>query len=76
MICALVENDITPYIFFGEGKYHQRLDIISDVPPGKVIYTFEDVDMRKAKRNCGKSRLHWRKPTHISFSLRQKRTGC
>ena len=53
MICALVENDITPYIFC-EGKYHQRLDIISDVPPGKVIYTFEDVDMRKAKETVGK----------------------
>lgn len=52
LICALVDNDITPYIYC-EGKYHQRLDILADVPKGKVIYTFEDVDIKKAKEVLG-----------------------
>jgi uroporphyrinogen-III decarboxylase len=32
-----------------EGDYNSRLDIIKDVPPGKVYYHFENVDMFHAK---------------------------
>jgi uroporphyrinogen-III decarboxylase len=32
-----------------EGGYTSRLEIIKDVPKGKIIYWFEDVDMKKAK---------------------------
>ena len=32
-----------------EAGYTSRLDIIKDVPEGKIIYWFEDTDMKKAK---------------------------
>ncbi len=51
-IHMIVENDMTPYVFC-EGKYNTRLEILRDVPKGKVIYLFEDVDMKEAKRILG-----------------------
>lgn len=47
-----IELGLTPYIFF-EGKYHTRLDAIRDIPPGKAIYMFEQVDIAKAKKELG-----------------------
>lgn len=52
LIYALIDNDITPYAFC-EGKYNSRLDIIKEVPKGKVIYMFEEVDIVKAKKILG-----------------------
>jgi hypothetical protein len=49
LIEEIIKLDMTPYIFF-EGKYNTRLDIIRDVPPGKCIYMFEQVDIVKAKK--------------------------
>lgn len=39
---------------FCEGNYNTRLDVISDVPKGKVVYCFEKVDIRRAKATVGK----------------------
>ena len=36
-----------------EGPYTSRLETISDVPEGKIIYWFENVDMVKAKAILG-----------------------
>ena len=52
MINAAVEADLTPIVFC-EGKYNSRLEILTDVPKGKVIYNFEDVDFAEAKRILG-----------------------
>ncbi len=49
MMVEIIENGMTPYVFC-EGKYNNRLDIISDIPKGKVAYMFEEVDIKKAKR--------------------------
>lgn len=54
LIMALVDLNITPYVFC-EGKYNSRLEIISDVPKGKVIYMFEQVDLVRAKKIVGQS---------------------
>lgn len=48
-LTALIDQGFTP-IAFCEGRYTSRLDIISDVPAGKIIYIFEDVDLAKAKK--------------------------
>ena len=53
LIMACIDNGITPYIFT-EGNYNTRLEQLCDVPPGKVIYMFEKVDMKKAKETVGK----------------------
>ena len=49
---ALIDMGVTPYIYT-EGKYNTRLEQLTDVPKGKVIYHFESVDMAEAKRIVG-----------------------
>lgn len=52
IILALINMDVTPWIY-GEGPYDTRLDYLTDVPPGKVLYHFEKVDMKRAKEKLG-----------------------
>ena len=52
LIETLVNNDLTPIVIC-EGKYHTRLETLRDVPKGKVIYFFEDVDLATAKKKLG-----------------------
>ena len=52
LIYALVDIGVVPYVFC-EGKYNSRLEIIKEVPKGKVIYMFEEVDIVKAKQVLG-----------------------
>lgn len=54
LICALIDADITPVVIC-EGKYYTRLETLTDVPKGKVMYFFEDVDFAEAKRVLGKT---------------------
>ena len=49
---ALIDIGVTPYIYT-EGKYDTRLEQLSDVPKGKVLYHLEHVDMKEAKRILG-----------------------
>jgi len=53
LIMAVIEEGCTPYVFC-EGKYKTRLDIISDVPKGKVLYMFEETDIKLVKETVGK----------------------
>lgn len=52
IIIELINVGKVPYVFT-EGKYNSRLDFLTEVPPGKVIYHFEDVDMAMAKKKLG-----------------------
>ncbi|MDO4572807.1 MAG: uroporphyrinogen decarboxylase family protein [Clostridia bacterium] len=52
LLNALIEAGLTPFVFC-EGKYSNRLETIADVPAGKVIYAFEDVDFKRAKAILG-----------------------
>ena len=52
IICAIIDAGKVPYIYT-EGKYNSRLDCLAEVPPGKVFYHFEQVDMAEAKRKLG-----------------------
>jgi hypothetical protein len=51
-IIALTEHDLVPVVYC-EGKYDTRLKYLKDVPKGKVVYDFEDIDMLKAKKELG-----------------------
>jgi hypothetical protein len=53
IILALIDMDVLPYIYT-EGPYDTRLDYLTDVPAGKVLYHFEKVDMKRAKEKLGK----------------------
>ncbi len=52
IVMALIDMGVTPYLY-GEGPYSSRLEMLTDVPKGKVLYHFEKVDMKEAKRILG-----------------------
>ena len=52
LIVGLVDADLVPVVYC-EGNYNTRLEILRDVPKGKVVYDFEGVDMFKAKDILG-----------------------
>ena len=52
IILAIIESGKVPYIYT-EGKYDTRIDCLTEVPPGKVFYHFEDVDMAVVKKKLG-----------------------
>ena len=52
IILAIIEAGKIPYIYT-EGKYDTRIDCLTEVPPGKVFYHFEEVDMAVAKQKLG-----------------------
>ena len=51
-ILSMIDNGLTPVVFT-EGPYTGRLKYLADVPVGKVIYIFEEVDFKAAKRELG-----------------------
>ena len=52
IINAIIDAGMVPYIYT-EGKYNTRLECLKEVPKGKVIYHFEEVDMVQAKKVLG-----------------------
>ena len=52
IMMALIDMGVTPLIYT-EGPYNTRLDFLTDVPKGKVIYHLEKVDMQEAKKKLG-----------------------
>jgi len=49
MIMEYIEQGMVPFLF-AEGEYTSRLDIIGDIPKGKVIWHFDFTDMALAKQ--------------------------
>lgn len=45
----LIDAGIIPYVFC-EGKYSTRLEFLKDIPKGKVVYMFEQIDIAAAKK--------------------------
>jgi uroporphyrinogen-III decarboxylase len=52
VILGLIEDGAVP-LLFAEGRYDNRLDIIKDLPRGKVIWYFDRTDMFQAKKVLG-----------------------
>jgi len=52
VIEALLELDLVPWLF-AEGCYETRLETISDLPEGEMIWHFQDIDMGRAKDILG-----------------------
>ena len=52
VIIGLVDAGVVPQLF-AEGGYNQRLEVISDVPKGKVVWWFDLTDMARAKEIVG-----------------------
>jgi uroporphyrinogen-III decarboxylase len=54
VINALVDRGYTPDVFF-EGDYNSRLEYLAQMPKGKVIARFDQIDMARAKEIVGKT---------------------
>lgn len=52
VVMAYVEEGIVPQLF-AEGGYNSRLEIVKELPPGKVIWHFDKTDMVRAKEVLG-----------------------
>lgn len=52
IINALIDMGVTPYLYT-EGKYNSRLEQLTDLPKGKCMIHFEQVDIRNAKKIVG-----------------------
>ncbi|OGO30442.1 MAG: hypothetical protein A2Z29_05205 [Chloroflexi bacterium RBG_16_56_11] len=52
VIIGLIEQGCVPMLF-AEGRYTRKLEIIKDLPRGKVIWHFDQTDMAKAKEVLG-----------------------
>jgi hypothetical protein len=52
LILGLVDQGLVP-LLFAEGSYNTRLEIIRDLPKGKVVWRFDQTDMARAKEVLG-----------------------
>jgi hypothetical protein len=52
VLVGLINEGIVPFLFI-EGGYNTRLEVIKDLPRGKVIYWLDHTDMTKAKKILG-----------------------
>ena len=85
IILAIIEAGRVPYVFC-EGKYNTRLEYLTDVPPGKVFYHFEDVDMARAKKLLGgiacitggfpAAMLDWSTPDKVRDAVKKLLDDC
>jgi hypothetical protein len=53
LIIGLVNEGLVPQLF-AEGSYNDRLEVISDIPKGRVVWWFDRTDMKRAKETVGK----------------------
>lgn len=58
LLLALIDADITPMPYW-EGSYTNRLEFLTELPPGKVWGHFEVVDLQKAKEMIGDVMVFW-----------------
>jgi uroporphyrinogen-III decarboxylase len=42
---------------FAEGKYNNRLETVKDLPPGWILWHFDQTDMVKAKKILGNTQI-------------------
>jgi hypothetical protein len=52
LLLGLIDEGCIPFPW-AEGGYNSRLEVIRDVPKGKVIWGFDTTDMAKAKKMLG-----------------------
>jgi uroporphyrinogen-III decarboxylase len=52
VIMGFVNEGYVPYLF-AEGSFNRRLEVVSDLPRGSVVWLFDRTDMAKAKAVLG-----------------------
>lgn len=54
LLLGLINEGLVPYPL-AEGRYGARLEVIRDLPRGSMVWSFEDIDMARAKAVLGDS---------------------
>jgi hypothetical protein len=54
ILMGFINEGIIPFLF-AEGGYNSRLEVVRDLPKGKVIWWLDHTDMAKAKKILGES---------------------
>jgi len=54
VILGLIEEGCIPFLV-AEGGFNSRLEVIKDLPKGKVVWMFDQTDMAQAKKILGDS---------------------
>jgi uroporphyrinogen-III decarboxylase len=54
VLMGMIEEGLVPYPF-AEGRYGARLEVIKDLPKSSTLWSFEDIDMARAKKVLGGS---------------------
>jgi len=68
VILALIDEGITP-LLFAEGGYNSRLEVVQELPAGRVVWHFDQTDMQKAKEILGgRACLMGNVPSSVLFS--------
>lgn len=85
ILMALIDIGVTPMVYT-EGPYSTRLEFLTDVPEGKVLYHFEKVDMKKAKEtlsgiacifgNLPVSMIEFGKKEEVIYTTRKLLDDC
>jgi len=85
IILAIIDSGKIPYVYT-EGRYNSRLDCLKEVPPGKVFYHFEQVDMALAKKKLGgiaciaggfpATLLDWGTPEEVRDAVKRLLDDC
>jgi uroporphyrinogen-III decarboxylase len=58
LLLGLIEAGLTPVPLF-EGDYTPRLEFLQELPPGKIVGHFDQVDRKKAKELLGDVMCFW-----------------
>jgi len=85
VLMGLINEGLVPFPF-AEGRYGARLEIIRDLPRGSITWSFEDIDMARAKAilgdsaciagNVPSSLLHTGKPRDVKEYCRKLIEVC
>jgi uroporphyrinogen-III decarboxylase len=52
VLLGMIEEGLVPFPF-AEGRYGARLEVIKDLPKSSMLWSFEDIDMARAKKVLG-----------------------
>ena len=58
LFLGVIDAGLTPIPLF-EGNYTSRLELLKELPPGKVVGHFDKVDRKKAKKLIGDVMCFW-----------------
>ena len=85
LLLGQINEGLVP-IPFAEGRYGARLEVIADMPKSGVVWSFEDIDMARAKKALGKtaciagnvssSTLYTKTPKDVKEACRKLIEAC